>query len=569
MDEQQFRELIGTDRRLKFNRQPGNGGEGGFVYTVLSFICETVGGKVRTHDGYRIGEIRTGAYGQVIPSKKFVEMFPQFRTIKIIRTATGLVFEESQTPIIAVGEDGDSSLAAGRAIKAAAHAKQTSKSGNAKIERKPRGKNQTVKKTETKAKADTVSESKAAPKPAAPKAAAEKTTAAKSTATKASPKAAAAKSTATKASPKAAAAKPTAAKSTDTKAAPKTAAAKPTATKAAPKAAAAKPTASKAAPKSAAKTTAAKAAPKAAAKTTATKAAPGRRRRRTAANAAPKAAAKSTAAKAAPKAAANSTATKATAAKKSTTKSAAAKVVKAPKVVDQATHEKYMAMALEEANKAKELGEVPVGAIIVASDGTIVSRGCNRTIVDHDATAHAEIVALRRAGIAMGNYRLNDLTMYVTLEPCCMCVMACIHARIKAIVYGAEDPKTGACNSVFDLADDDRHNHRVEIMGGILESECGQILTDFFKTRRAEQKSSKMAASAKRTCAKTTKACASKSPAKSVTKSASKAAPKSAAKTAAKSTKSAAKSTAKRTAAKKTAKKTTAKTKTSKTTKAS
>ena len=552
MDEQQFRELIGTDRRLKFNRQPGNGGEGGFVYTVLSFICETVGGKVRTHDGYRIGEIRTGAFGQVIPSKKFVEMFPQFRTIKIIRTPTGLVFEESQTPIIAVGEDGDSSLAAGRAIKAAAHAKQTSKSGNAKIERKPRGKNQTVKKTETKAKADTVSESKAAPKPAAPKpaapkAAAAKTTAAKSTATKAAPKA-----TAAKAAPKAAAAKATA-----SKAAPKAAAAKSTATKADPKATAAKATATKAAPKTAA-ATATKAAPKAAAA------------KSTAAKAAPKAAAKTTAAKAtASKAAAKSTASKATAAKKSTTKSAAAKVVKAPKVVDQATHEKYMAMALEEANKAKELGEVPVGAIIVASDGTIVSRGCNRTIVDHDATAHAEIVALRRAGIAMGNYRLNDLTMYVTLEPCCMCVMACIHARIKAIVYGAEDPKTGACNSVFDLADDDRHNHRVEIMGGILESECGQILTDFFKTRRAEQKSSKMAASAKRTCAKTTKACASKSPAKSVTKSASKAAPKSAAKSAAKSTKSAAKSTAKRTAAKKTAKKTTAKTKTSKTTKAS
>lgn len=553
MDEQQFRELIGTDRRLKFNRQPGNGGEGGFVYTVLSFICETVGGKVRTHDGYRIGEIRTGAYGQVIPSKKFVEMFPQFRTIKIIRTATGLVFEESQTPIIAVGEDGDSSLAAGRAIKAAAHAKQTSKSGNAKIERKPRGKNQTVKKTDSKAKADTVSDSKAAPKAAtvadsktapkadtvsdskaAPKAAAAKTTAAKTTATKAAPKATAAKSTATKASPKAAA------KTTAAKAAPKTGAAKSTATKAAPKAAAAKATVTKAAPKAAA------------AKATATKAAP------------KTAAAKATAAKAAPKAAA-----KTTAAKKSSTKSAAAKVVKAPKAVDQATHEKYMAMALEEANKAKELGEVPVGAIIVASDGTIVSRGCNRTIVDHDATAHAEIVALRRAGIAMGNYRLNDLTMYVTLEPCCMCVMACIHARIKAIVYGAEDPKTGACNSVFDLADDDRHNHRVEIIGGILESECGQILTDFFKTRRAEQKSSKMAASAKRTCAKTTKACASKSPAKSVTKSASKAAPKSAAKSAAKSTKSAAKSTAKRTAAKKTAKKTTAKSKTSKTTKAS
>ena len=542
MDEQQFRELIGTDRRLKFNRQPGNGGEGGFVYTVLSFICETVGGKVRTHDGYRIGEIRTGAYGQVIPSKKFVEMFPQFRTIKIIRTATGLVFEESQTPIIAVGEDGDSSLAAGRAIKAAAHAKQTSKSGNAKIERKPRAKNQTAKKTDSKAKADTVSDSKAAPKAAtvsgskaAPKAAAAKTTASKSTAT--------AKTTASKAAPKAAAAKETAAK-----AAPKAAATKATATKAAPKAAAANATATKAAPKTAAaNATAAKATLKAAAK------------------AEPKAATKATA---------KSTATKATAAKKSSTKSAAAKVVKAPKVVDQATHEKYMAMALEEANKAKELGEVPVGAIIVASDGTIVSRGCNRTIVDHDATAHAEIVALRRAGVAIENYRLNDLTMYVTLEPCCMCVMACIHARIKAIVYGAEDPKTGACNSVFDLADDDRHNHRVEIMGGILESECGQILTDFFKTRRAEQKSSKMAASAKRTCSKTTKACASKSAAKSVTKSASKAAPKSAAKTAAKSTKSAAKSTAKRTAAKTaakktTAKKTTAKSRTSKTTKAS
>ena len=566
MDEQQFRELIGTDRRLKFNRQPGNGGEGGFVYTVLSFICETVGGKVRTHDGYRIGEIRTGAFGQVIPSKKFVEMFPQFRTIKIIRTPTGLVFEESQTPIIAVGEDGDSSLAAGRAIKAAAHAKQTSKSGNAKIERKPRGKNQTVKKTETKAKADTVAESKAAPKPAAPKAAADKATAAKSTATKV----AAAKSTATKTAPKA-----TTAKATATKAAPKATTAKATATKAAPKATAVKATATKAAPKAAAaNATAAKATPKAAAatatKAAATKAAPkAAAAKSTAAKAAPKAAAKTTVAKTATKATAKSTATKATAAKKSTTKSAAAKVVKAPKVVDQATHEKYMAMALEEANKAKELGEVPVGAIIVASDGTIVSRGCNRTIVDHDATAHAEIVALRRAGIAMGNYRLNDLTMYVTLEPCCMCVMACIHARIKAIVYGAEDPKTGACNSVFDLADDDRHNHRVEIMGGILESECGQILTDFFKTRRAEQKSSKMAASAKRTCAKTTKACASKSPAKSVTKSASKAAPKSAAKTAAKSTKIAAKSTAKRTAAKKTAKKTTAKSRTSKTTKAS
>lgn len=504
MDEQQFRELIGTDRRLKFNRQPGNGGEGGFVYTVLSFICETVGGKVRTHDGYRIGEIRTGAYGQVIPSKKFVEMFPQFRTIKIIRTETGLVFEESETPIIAVGEDGDSSLVAGRAIKAAAHAKQTSKSGNAKIERKPRAKNQSVKKTDTKAKAATISDSKAA---------AAKTTAAKSTATKAAPKAAAAKSTATKAAPKTAAAKATATKATAAKTAPKAAAAKSTAAKAAAKTSATKATASKAATKS--------------------------------------------------------TATKATAAKKSTTKSAAAKVVKAPKVVDQATHEKYMAMALEEANKAKELGEVPVGAIIVASDGTIVSRGCNRTIVDHDATAHAEIVALRRAGVAIENYRLNDLTMYVTLEPCCMCVMACIHARIKAIVYGAEDPKTGACNSVFDLADDDRHNHRVEIMGGILESECGQILTDFFKTRRAEQKSSKMAATAKRTCAKTTKACASKSPAKSVTKSASKAASKSAAKTASKSTKSAAKSTAKRTAAKTTAKKTTAKSRTSKTTKAS
>lgn len=552
MDEQQFRELIGTDRRLKFNRQPGNGGEGGFVYTVLSFICETVGGKVRTHDGYRIGEIRTGAYGQVIPSKKFVEMFPQFRTIKIIRTATGLVFEESETPIIAVGEDGDSSLVAGRAIKAAAHAKQTSKSGNAKIERKPRAKNQTVKKTETKAKADTVSESKAASKAAAPKAAADKTTASKSTATKV----AAAKSTATKASPKAAAAKATA-----TKAAPKATAAKATATKAAPKAAAANATAAKATPKAAAATATKAAATKAAPKAAAAKS--------TAAKAAPKAAAKTTVAKTAAKATAKSTASKATAAKKSTTKSAAAKVVKAPKIVDQATHEKYMAMALEEANKAKELGEVPVGAIIVASDGTIVSRGCNRTIVDHDATAHAEIVALRRAGVAMGNYRLNDLTMYVTLEPCCMCVMACIHARIKAIVYGAEDSKTGACNSVFDLADDDRHNHRVEIIGGILESECGQILTDFFKTRRAEQKSSKMAASAKRTCAKTTKACVSKSPAKSVTKSASKAAPKSAAKSAAKSTKSAAKSTAKRTAAKKTAKKSIAKSKTSKTTKAS
>lgn len=468
MDEHQFRELIGTERRLKFNRQPGNGGEGGFVYTVLSFICETVDGKVRTHNGYRIGEIRTGPYGQVIPSKKFIEKYPQFRHTKMIRTENGLVFEDVDTPIIAVGEEGDTTLAAGRAIKACSAAKKSSRLATSKVARASAKKKAAAKTT---------------------KAAASKTAAAKdgdeATATKA------------KATAKKTAAKKTAAKTT--KAATKTAKSASEA-KAADKAAEVAPAKTT---KTAAKKTATK---KTAAKTT-----------KAATKTAKSATAKTTTAKTAKAATAKATSAKAT--KATATKATAAKAVKSTtgKKVDVKAHEKFMAMALEEAKKAEALGEVPVGAILVTPEGEVVGRGCNRTIVDHDATAHAEVVALRRAGQFLENYRLNDLTMYVTLEPCCMCVMACVHARIKTIVFGAEDPKTGACASVFDLAADERHNHRLEIVGGIMDKECSEILSSFFKTRRAQQKAAKPAT--KTVAKKATKtAKATKAAAKPATK---------------------------------------------------
>ena len=146
-------------------------------------------------------------------------------------------------------------------------------------------------------------------------------------------------------------------------------------------------------------------------------------------------------------------------------------------------HTLYMQMALDLARQAAKNGEVPVGAIIV-KDGVIIGRGCNAPIGLHDPTAHAEIIAMRQAAQHLGNYRLVDCTLYVTLEPCAMCSGAMQHARIAKLIYGASDPKTGACGSVINLMDEPKLNHHTEVVGGVLAEECGAVLTAFFKQRR-------------------------------------------------------------------------------------
>jgi tRNA(adenine34) deaminase len=139
--------------------------------------------------------------------------------------------------------------------------------------------------------------------------------------------------------------------------------------------------------------------------------------------------------------------------------------------------------ALQLAVQAAVQGEVPVGALVV-KDSQIIGRGYNAPIVSNDPTAHAEIRALRDAAKGLGNYRLNGCTLYVTLEPCAMCAGAIMHARIARLVYGAPDPKTGACGSVVDLFAEDRLNHHTEVTGGVLAAEAGKQLSDFFATRR-------------------------------------------------------------------------------------
>ncbi|HNV77836.1 MAG TPA: tRNA adenosine(34) deaminase TadA, partial [Thermomonas sp.] len=133
-----------------------------------------------------------------------------------------------------------------------------------------------------------------------------------------------------------------------------------------------------------------------------------------------------------------------------------------------------------------EDNEIPVGALVVDAEGHVVGEGWNRNIAEHDPSAHAEIVAMRRAGAAIGNHRLVGCTLYVTLEPCAMCAMAMVHARVKRVVYGAADPKTGAAGSVFDLLGDARHNHRVEIVGGVLGDQAGTMLTNYFRAKRGK-----------------------------------------------------------------------------------
>ena len=134
----------------------------------------------------------------------------------------------------------------------------------------------------------------------------------------------------------------------------------------------------------------------------------------------------------------------------------------------------------------REYGEIPVGAVLVGADGRLLGEGWNRNISDRDPTAHAEIVAMREAGRALDNHRLVACTLYVTLEPCAMCAVAAVHARIARLVYGAADPKTGACGSVFDLVADPRHNHRVEVRGGILADEASRRLSNYFRAKRGK-----------------------------------------------------------------------------------
>jgi tRNA(adenine34) deaminase len=143
-----------------------------------------------------------------------------------------------------------------------------------------------------------------------------------------------------------------------------------------------------------------------------------------------------------------------------------------------------MEQALACAREAEVLGEVPVGAVIVDAVGAPIARAANAPIARRDPTAHAEILALRAAGEVLGNYRLPGCALYVTLEPCAMCVGALVHARIARIVYGAADPKTGACGSVFELASSPKLNHRIEVTGGVLAEESAALLRKFFAARR-------------------------------------------------------------------------------------
>ena len=146
----------------------------------------------------------------------------------------------------------------------------------------------------------------------------------------------------------------------------------------------------------------------------------------------------------------------------------------------------WMQLALAQAAQAQQLGEVPVGAVLVDAQGELLATGFNRTIIDHDPTAHAEIVALRVGAKQVQNYRLPGASLYVTLEPCAMCLGAMLHARLARVVFGAPDPKTGVCGSVLNLALEKQLNHHTQVEGGVLAQECGDTLRQFFKERRSK-----------------------------------------------------------------------------------
>jgi tRNA(Arg) A34 adenosine deaminase TadA len=153
--------------------------------------------------------------------------------------------------------------------------------------------------------------------------------------------------------------------------------------------------------------------------------------------------------------------------------------------MDKESDEKYMKMALEEAEKAGERGEVPVGALLLKGD-QVLAKDHNRCIEFNDPTAHAEILVLRRGGEILRNYRVNGTVMYVTVEPCPMCVSAMVHGRISRLVYGSFEPKFGAVESKYRLLNDEGLNHKIEVDRGILERECGEILKVFFKQKRGQ-----------------------------------------------------------------------------------
>jgi tRNA(adenine34) deaminase len=143
----------------------------------------------------------------------------------------------------------------------------------------------------------------------------------------------------------------------------------------------------------------------------------------------------------------------------------------------------FMRLAIDQALNASALGEVPVGAVLVR-EGVVIATGFNQPIGSNDPTAHAEIRAIREAAEILGNYRLTDCDLYVTLEPCAMCAGAIQHSRIRRLVFGASDPKTGACGSVVDLMDEPRLNHHCTVEAGVLARECGALLSEFFAERR-------------------------------------------------------------------------------------
>lgn len=149
------------------------------------------------------------------------------------------------------------------------------------------------------------------------------------------------------------------------------------------------------------------------------------------------------------------------------------------------TDKEYMQAAIQLAQEAASNGEVPVGAIVV-KDGEIIGRGCNAPIQLNDPSAHAEMLAIRAAAKSLGNYRLIDCTLYVTLEPCVMCAGVIQHARLSKLIYGASDPKTGVCGSVINLMTEDKLNHHTVVTGGVMAQECGDLLRSFFKERRQQ-----------------------------------------------------------------------------------
>jgi len=145
--------------------------------------------------------------------------------------------------------------------------------------------------------------------------------------------------------------------------------------------------------------------------------------------------------------------------------------------------ELWMEEALRAAQRALEIGEIPVGAVVVSAD-RIVGRGWNRNIADHNPSAHAEIIALQQAGVTLGNHRLGNCELFVTIEPCAMCAGALVHARLKRLIYGAVDPKAGAVHSVMEVVNHPKLNHQMEVRGGVLAGRCAELVQEFFRSRR-------------------------------------------------------------------------------------